>query len=70
MQVQSAEVTFGQVEVTLGPEPDQATAQVVAMARIDKVEELWVQDLRLTLTKTTGDWRITLVETAASRLRM
>lgn len=70
MQVGSAEVTFGQVAVTLGPEPDQATAQVVAMARIDKVEELWVQELRLTLTKATGDWRIARVETAAPRLHM
>jgi hypothetical protein len=40
------------------------------MARIDKVEELWVQELRLTLTKTDGAWRIARVETAAQRLHM
>jgi hypothetical protein len=70
MQVQSAEITFSQVVVTLGPEPGQAVALVVATARIDKVEDVWVQELRLRFTRAEGGWQISRVETAAKTLHM
>jgi hypothetical protein len=70
LQVESAEIKFDQVAVTLGPGQDQATAQVVALARIHGVEEVWVQELKLILSKAEGAWKIARVATATRSLHM
>ena len=65
-QVGSAQITFADVLLEFGAEPGNATAQTVAMARIDRPQELWVQELKMTLAKIDGAWKITRVETVKS----
>jgi len=62
--VGSAQIAFADVLLEFGAEPGNATAQTVATARIDKPEELWVQELKMTLAKIDGAWKITRVEPA------
>ena len=69
-QVRSARITFGYILLRFGAEPGAATAQTVATARIDKAEELWVQELELTLAKLDGAWKITRVESVNKTLHL
>jgi hypothetical protein len=62
-QVRSARITFTEVSLEFGTEPGSATAQIVATARIDPNNELWVQELKMALAKLDGAWKITRVET-------
>jgi len=62
-QVRSAHITFADISLEFGAEPGSATARMVATARIGQNEEIWVQELKMTLAKLDGAWKITRVET-------
>jgi hypothetical protein len=62
-QVRSAHITFADISLEFGAEPGSATAQMVATARIGQNEEIWVQELKMTLARLDGAWKITRVET-------
>ena len=62
-QVRSAHITFADISLEFGAEPGSATARMVATARIGQNEEIWVQELKMTLARLDGAWKITRVET-------
>lgn len=60
--VRSLEVQLNDVAVAIGTQRQTATAQIIVTVRVDGAAETHVQELRLTLVKLEGRWRIAKVE--------
>jgi hypothetical protein len=59
----SLNVTFPDVSLIIGPDKESALADLTAEARISGDSDLFVQEMKFTLSKVGGQWLITRVQT-------
>jgi hypothetical protein len=63
-QLRFAEVSFQDIFVEVDPGRDTATARAIGRARISGMDQPWYQELKVSLRKVDGNWKIARVESA------
>jgi hypothetical protein len=59
----SVKVTFPDIALTIDPDKQSATADVTAEAKISGDDQLYIEEMKFTLSKLEGHWLITRVDT-------